>query len=188
MTDATGQRVDEEQTKKRLAEIADAIGRPVTKVILDREDNVVLNLGDIITHQAIQRAHDSGGLDSLLGSVYKAASSSRRKRCERREAQAEATVEKATGGAAVVEDLEGKVATAEGSARPSRTARRPRPRPTANSAKTERGERESARAAEKEAREAEQAAADREAREAEEAAVEPASSSSARTTSPKKVR
>ena len=72
MTDATGKRADEEMTKRRLNDIADAIGRPVTKVILDREDNVVLNLGDVITHQAIQRAHDAGGLDSLLASVYKA--------------------------------------------------------------------------------------------------------------------
>ena len=67
MTDATGKRADEEMTKRRLNDIADAVGRPVTKVILDREDNVVLNLGDVITHQAIQRAHDAGGLDSLLG-------------------------------------------------------------------------------------------------------------------------
>jgi hypothetical protein len=56
MTDATGKRLDEQKTNGRIADIADAIGRPVTKVILDREDNVILNLGDIITHQAVQRA------------------------------------------------------------------------------------------------------------------------------------
>jgi uncharacterized protein YrrD len=110
MTDATGRRVDEEQTKRHLSDIADAIGRPVTKVILDRQDNVILNLGDIITHQSIQRAHDSGGLDSLLSSVYKGAvefSKDEMRAPEQTEAQA--SVDKATGGATVVDELEGKV-------------------------------------------------------------------------------
>jgi uncharacterized protein YrrD len=114
MTDATGRRVDEEQTKRRLSEIADAIGRPVTKVILDRDDNVILNLGDIITHQAVQRAHDAGGLDSLLGSVYKAeVQFSKEEMRAPGDVEAEATVDKATGGATVVEELEGKVESAE---------------------------------------------------------------------------
>jgi uncharacterized protein YrrD len=110
MTDATGQRADEQQTKQRLSDIADAVGRPVTKVILDRGDDVVLNLGDIITHQAIQRAHESGGLDSLLASVYKGTVEF--DKAEMRapeEAGAQATVEKATGGAVIVDELEGKV-------------------------------------------------------------------------------
>lgn len=114
MTDATGRRVDEEQTKRRLSDIADAIGRPVTKVILDREDNVILNLGDIITHQAIQRAHDSGGLDSLLSSVYKGTVEfSKEEMRAPMEIEAQATVDKATGGATVVEHLEGKVEAAQ---------------------------------------------------------------------------
>ena len=71
MTDAAGHRVDHEQTKRRLDQIEDAVGRPVTKVFLDLEDRVILDLGDLITHAAIQRAHDAGSLDSLLGSVYK---------------------------------------------------------------------------------------------------------------------
>jgi uncharacterized protein YrrD len=71
MTDAAGQRVDHEQTKRRLDQIEDAVGRPVTKVFLDLEDRVILDLGDLITHAAIQRAHEVGSLDSLLGSVYK---------------------------------------------------------------------------------------------------------------------
>ena len=72
LTDATGRRMDEESTKRRLTSIQDAVGRPVTKVILDLEDRVVLDVGDIITHAAIQRAFDAGSLDSLLDSVYKA--------------------------------------------------------------------------------------------------------------------
>jgi uncharacterized protein YrrD len=114
MTDATGKRLDEQKTKGRLADIADAIGRPVTKVILDREDNVILNMGDIITHQAVQRAHEAGGLDSLLQSVYKAnVEFAKEEMRAPAEVQAEATVEKASGGAAVVEELEDKVETAE---------------------------------------------------------------------------
>ena len=71
MTDAAGQRVDHEQTKRRLDEIEDAVGRPVTKVMLDLEDRVILDLGDLITHAAVQRAHDAGALDSLPASVFK---------------------------------------------------------------------------------------------------------------------
>ena len=114
MTDATGKRADEEMTKRRLNDIADAIGRPVTKVILDREDNVVLNLGDIITHQAIQRAHDAGGLDSLLASVYKAnVEFTKDEMRAPGTVEAQATVDKSSGGAHVVEELETKVEAAE---------------------------------------------------------------------------
>ncbi len=114
MTDATGKRVDEGQTKKRLGDIADAVGRPVSKVILDRQDNVVLNLGDIITHQAIQRAHESGGLDSLLDSVYKGEVAFTKEEMRApAEVQAEATVEKSSGGAVIVDELEARVNDAE---------------------------------------------------------------------------
>ena len=88
----------------------DAVGRPVTKVILDLQDRVVLDLGDIITHRAVQQAHEAGALDSLLGSVYKA-----EVQFEKHELRAErpgaAALEQAegTGGAQVVEELRGKV-------------------------------------------------------------------------------
>ncbi len=112
MTDSAGQRVDEQQTRSRLAAIADAVGRPVTKVILDRDDQVVLDLGDIITHQAIQQAYDAGMLDTLLGSVYKGQVEFSR---DEMKAQKEATssVDRAKGGAAIVDDLEQRVQTAE---------------------------------------------------------------------------
>jgi len=114
MTDATGKRADEEMTKRRLNDIADAIGRPVTKVILDRQDDVVLNLGDVITHQAIQRAHDAGGLDSLLGSVYKANVEFTKDEMRAPAAvEAQATVDKSSGGADVVDELETKVESAQ---------------------------------------------------------------------------
>jgi len=114
LTDANGRRMDAAQTKQRLETIADAIGRPVTKVILDREDNVVLNWGDIITHQAVQRAHESGGLDSLLGSVYKGdVEFTKAELRAPTSVEAEATVDKSQGGAAVVEELQSKVDAAE---------------------------------------------------------------------------
>ena len=47
-----------------------ALGRPVSRVILDQQDQVILNLGELITHQAIDRAREAGSLEILLGSVY----------------------------------------------------------------------------------------------------------------------
>lgn len=114
MTDSTGERLDEEQTKRRLSDITDAVGRPVTKVVLDREDDVILDLGDIITHQAIQRANDAGGLDSLLASVYKGSVEFTKEEMRAPAAvEAQATVDKATGGATIVEEMESKVDRAE---------------------------------------------------------------------------
>jgi uncharacterized protein YrrD len=50
--------------------IKGALGRPVTRVILDRHDQVILNVGDLITHQAISTSREAGVLDLLLSSVY----------------------------------------------------------------------------------------------------------------------
>ncbi len=46
-----------------------ALGRPVTRVILDPNDNVILNVGELITHRAIAQADQSGVLNILLNSV-----------------------------------------------------------------------------------------------------------------------
>lgn len=54
---------------KEIKEIKNALGRPSTRVILDREDNVILNVGDLITNQAIERARSADMLDVLLDSV-----------------------------------------------------------------------------------------------------------------------
>jgi uncharacterized protein YrrD len=48
-----------------------ALGKPVTRMILDDEDKVIIRTGDIITHQAIEQAREAGALDMLLSSVYK---------------------------------------------------------------------------------------------------------------------
>lgn len=115
VTDATGRRVDEEQTKRRLKQIEDAVGRPVTKVILDLDDRVILDLGDIITHTAIQRAHEAGALDSLLDSVYKGDVSFAKDEMRARrpgEANLEAA-QASTDRPAIVEELRGRVDEAE---------------------------------------------------------------------------
>ncbi|MHC5611730.1 MAG: PRC-barrel domain-containing protein [Nostoc sp.] len=50
--------------------IEQALGRPVTRVILDPEDNVILNVGELITHCAVSQSEKSGVLNILLSSVY----------------------------------------------------------------------------------------------------------------------
>ena len=50
--------------------IKHALGRPVNRVILDRQDQVILNVGELITNQAVTDARQSGVLDILLSSVY----------------------------------------------------------------------------------------------------------------------
>lgn len=50
--------------------VEQALGRPVNRVILDAQDNVILNVGEIITHKAIRQAEDSGVINILLNSVY----------------------------------------------------------------------------------------------------------------------
>jgi len=50
--------------------IKGALGRPVTRAILDRKDEVILNMSELITHQAIEMAREEGVLDILLSSVY----------------------------------------------------------------------------------------------------------------------
>ncbi|NJP08861.1 MAG: hypothetical protein HC866_04755 [Leptolyngbyaceae cyanobacterium RU_5_1] len=65
-------RILQERSTRTVEErrIREALGRPVTRVILDNQDNVILNTGDLITHQAIAAAREVGVLDILLGSVY----------------------------------------------------------------------------------------------------------------------
>ncbi len=50
--------------------IRGALGRPVTRVILDRQDRVLLNVGEFITHEAIETARQEEALDILLNSAY----------------------------------------------------------------------------------------------------------------------
>ena len=62
----------QERSARTLEEqrIKGALGRPVTRVILDQNDEVILNVGELVTHQALEAARSAGVLDVLLGSVY----------------------------------------------------------------------------------------------------------------------
>jgi uncharacterized protein YrrD len=64
--DATSE-IQERNTKAR---IQGALGRPVTRVILDQQDGVILNVGELITHESIASAREAGVLNPLLSSVY----------------------------------------------------------------------------------------------------------------------
>ncbi len=50
--------------------IKGALGRPTTRVILNRNDEVILNVGELITHKAIDSARSADILDLLLDSVH----------------------------------------------------------------------------------------------------------------------
>lgn len=112
MRDEQGKQADENQVRQRLTVIADAIGRPVGKVILDRNDDVILDFADIITHQAVQRAYDAGMLDTLLSSVYRAEFGLSLDQL-RADQPASASVDQASGGAQIVDELEQKVQQTE---------------------------------------------------------------------------
>lgn len=61
-------RTSDEARRRR---INDALGRPTTRVIYSESDEIILNTGEIITHEAIERAERAGALPALLDSVYK---------------------------------------------------------------------------------------------------------------------
>ena len=60
----------EADNRVELARIDRALGRPASRVILDRQDNIILNTGDIITNAAVAQAREAGVLPMLLDSVY----------------------------------------------------------------------------------------------------------------------
>jgi len=62
----TSHNLQEQWEERRIKQ---ALGRPVTRVILDTQDNVILDVGDLVTHQAIEKAAQAGVLDILLSSV-----------------------------------------------------------------------------------------------------------------------
>ncbi|MBE9031438.1 PRC-barrel domain-containing protein [filamentous cyanobacterium LEGE 11480] len=50
--------------------IRSALGRPVNRVIFDTQDNIVLNVGELVTHNAVKSARQAGVLDILLNSIH----------------------------------------------------------------------------------------------------------------------
>lgn len=72
LTGAAHDKKVEYEAHSEKNKINHALGRPVTRVILDTNDAVILNTGDIITHAAVDRARAAGVLDLLLDSVSSA--------------------------------------------------------------------------------------------------------------------
>ncbi len=62
--------VNQTDDKMLQRRVKNALGRPVTRVILDQEDNIILNTGEIITNRAVQLAKEADVLDILVDSVY----------------------------------------------------------------------------------------------------------------------
>ncbi|MFC5847732.1 PRC-barrel domain-containing protein [Deinococcus petrolearius] len=67
-TEEALQKRDQEAQEQR---IRDALGRPVNRVILAPDDSIILNIGEIVTHKAVNAARDGDVLDILLASVSK---------------------------------------------------------------------------------------------------------------------
>ena len=70
MSDGINQRAAEDDQRARERQARKALGRPVTRVILDRNDNVILDVGDLVTNRALEAARQSDVLDILIDSVY----------------------------------------------------------------------------------------------------------------------
>jgi uncharacterized protein YrrD len=70
LTGSAQEKKAEHDNKVEQGKINNALGRPVTRVILDRSDAIILNTGDLITNSAVNRAREAGVLDILLDSVY----------------------------------------------------------------------------------------------------------------------
>ena len=70
LTGVAQEKKGEMDAAKEQKRINNALGRPVTRVILAKDDSVILNTGDIITHKAIEMARQNEMLDVLLDSVY----------------------------------------------------------------------------------------------------------------------
>lgn len=51
--------------------VKDALGYPVTKTIFDTNGDIILDVGDLVTHRAIQRAKEAGVLAQVLRAIYK---------------------------------------------------------------------------------------------------------------------
>ncbi|MBB6017151.1 PRC-barrel domain-containing protein [Deinococcus radiopugnans] len=66
-----GAALEERQKAAHEQKIKDALGRPVNRVILAPDDSIILNLGEIVTHKAVELATQGDVLDILLDSVSK---------------------------------------------------------------------------------------------------------------------
>lgn len=70
LTDSAQQKKAELDDAAQQRKIKHALGRPITRIVLAKDDSVILNTGDIITHKAIRMGRENDVLDVILDSVY----------------------------------------------------------------------------------------------------------------------
>lgn len=84
LKDKTSEWQEKASREVETSRIEQALGRPVNRVILDPNDQVILDVGQLITNRAIQDAREAGVLDMLLNSVYFGQTASFNQQSERR--------------------------------------------------------------------------------------------------------
>ncbi|MFB9993959.1 PRC-barrel domain-containing protein [Deinococcus oregonensis] len=67
----TEEALENRQQEAQEQKIRDALGRPVNRVILAPDDSIILNIGEIVTHKAVDLARSGDVLDILLDSISK---------------------------------------------------------------------------------------------------------------------
>jgi uncharacterized protein YrrD len=70
LTGTAHDKKEEYEAAREKSAIDNALGRPVTRVILAQDDSIILNTGDLITHKAVSAARANDALGILLDSVY----------------------------------------------------------------------------------------------------------------------
>ena len=51
--------------------IKNILGHPVKRVICDKQGNIILDVGDLISFRALEQVKQANELDYLFGSVYR---------------------------------------------------------------------------------------------------------------------
>ena len=70
LKERVGEFKDQATQKVEDSRINGALGKPASRVVLDKSDAIILNVGDTITHEAVEKARTAGELEVLLSSVY----------------------------------------------------------------------------------------------------------------------
>lgn len=67
-------RISNYKSKNNLCEekqVRTILGHPVKRIIRDRQGNIILNVGDLITFRALERVKQANAMDYLYSSVYR---------------------------------------------------------------------------------------------------------------------
>ena len=70
LTESAKEKKSELDDAAQRRKINHALGRPITRIVLAKDDTVILNTGDIITHKAIRMGRDNEVMDVILDSVF----------------------------------------------------------------------------------------------------------------------